>query len=1551
MFTYLYMVSNKAKAAATEEGKKLSSKVNKTIAVEVNWKFADNSAFKAFSQDDQKKYVSDFLQPNLIAMVTGAPDSVASIMSSNAGLAAAVDKVVLQYSSDAQNDVVGASFVKCALNGKQLDITVEISSMNKFMAADWGFGSKLQGLVNGSASATPAPAATPKVAGAAAPPVKLAGAAAPAPVKAAPVSGVVKMAPAAATPSASAPRLIPAQKPAEKINSASGKATFLYMTLSKAQAAIKTVEQALISSFGKTLVVELDTKFVDLPDFYGYTSQDNQKTIITDKVVPSLKAVVTDGQDSITSIAASSSKSLFASKVSKIVFKYAVGVPAGVSAAVNGTNLEISFDLELIEQPKSVSWGIAARVIDALNGVAPAAAAVVEPPLVKPISSPTASVTSSFVAPTAAPVSSTPAAASAAAGARVKRAKIGGAAGGKGKFTFLYTSLENAKKKVNTDVVPVFTQLCQQSLGRSLAFEVDWEGLINDDAFCRESQADQKAMLTTSIVDNIRAVMTSPNVIPALFKAADDEGGAFTEHLSQVKRIRWVFEPKDLILSKHGVKFAEFNICDKSPSDFEVRVNIGNLDDVIDPDNFEVVQKMYEAIDISSRRDEIEAERMRAAEEDRARRAEEARLMAEEAQRRSDADRRKKAEEEEKRARLEAEKGKEERAAVVAPLRPQIAAYEKRVMAAVGLSAFTMDIDDFFVHDKRLRFKEINYKETLLKNMAGEKSVFHFLTLAIEAVAKIPLGKAAFAQKITRVILRCIPTCPSPYPDVNLHDDTKILYMDCTFSHLFDPAKWTAPTVAFRESEIVEIFKAEILHDLGCEIEAGQWEASLRSQQVLESAVIPALRGDASKSKMQCVVQWDSLAPIYNTARTEGWLPIRLLLAHFVVPESILQKITEGCEGLNLVVKKIIMRDVKSFVIRFGTISAVDIDPTKGILEVTLNFMKLSLEVPQMRPWFIAQAHLAAIAKCTGIIVKTVAAEMAIQNAEPQLNQANEILKANGFPVVTVSWAEFADSTEFASSYSDLGAKVPYSIISGAFAGTLSTMANGFMLVAKTQLGKDFAKRVKTIRVTVDPKTAQYPRQRPLISWNDSTGEFTAKFAVGRLTVPEEYAWRPQLEKIFGILLDTIRMELASKKTAVINEMIKDFGKTIPITFDEAFTKSTQYNAMDPEDMDRIMRPFLTKLPASLFHSKEGLWKVVQLTPGQQAAHAQITSVRVTIDPARADSNSFTLTLNNGELLATCGFQFASDGCTTVEPVGYKIINDILKIRSQLEQFVVNESVSAIQQLQKDIQSAFGVSVPVTMDWKNLIENTKFAREHDFVTKMRDVVSMLQTLVHKKGSNRWNNGLTLMGSADGFTSGFKSAVKSIVFRVDYSRGADGSKHGRFPDRETQADLKDGVLMITANFSDKLHGCGAHVEHVVARDSARRYEEDWIEKVADQLQDAEERRRASEIENTIRHNESEQRRYESDTQRYQRDVADYQKKLTQKCSGCTNGYWGVHKNIKHGTCGGTGMAYGKNKPRYPTEPSPPRRSPMPTFPAITSINFKAQANRETLQQFN
>lgn len=1469
--------------------------------------------------------------------------SIAAVMEKNPALAAAVDKVVLNYVPDAQSDTVGASFVKCTITGKQLDITIEIASMNKVMDASWQFGAKLALLAN-AAPAVAAPAAT------AAPAAGVAKVAAPvgAPAK---VGGAPTPA-----PSAAAPRLIPATKPAEKITPSSGKATYLYMTLGKAQTALKTpTEPALVAAFGKTVAVEIDWKFVDLVDFYGYATQDNQKLIINEKVVPALKDVVMAAQDSIVSVA-STEKATFASKVSKIVFKYAAGVAGGVSAALAGTNLEISFDLDLVEQPKSPSWGIAARVVAALKGVAPTgvASVIVEPPLVKQVGSPSSSSAPVAAAPVAAaPVASAGASAAAPAGARVKRAKVGGAPGGKGKFTFLYTSLENAKKKVASEVTPAFTAMCQQALGKPLAFDVDWEGLINDENFCRESQADQKTMLTQSVVDNVRAVMTSPNVIPALFKSAAKEGGAFAEHLGKVTRIRWVYEPKDFIVSKHGVKFAEFNLVDKTPSDFEIRVNVGAIDDIIDPDNFAVVEKLYEAMSTADHREEIEAERFRAAEEEKMRRAEEERIMAEEAQRRNDAERRKKAEEEEKRVRLEAEKGKEERQAVIAPLRPLLDAFTKRICAAMGISAFSLDIDDFFVHDRRLRFKEINYKETLLKNMSSDKSVFSYITQAIEQISKIPLAKTAFVAKITKILLRCIPTCPSPYPDVNLHDDTKILYMDCTFSHLFDHLKWNTPTVSFRESEIVEIYKAELLHDLGCEVEAAQWESSIRCQEAFDKKILPALTGDASKNKIQCVVQWESMAPTITMARNDGWLPIRLLLSHYVLAESVLDKISTGAEGLNLVVKKIILRDVKQLVLRFGTNSGIDLDPTKNLLEITLNFLKLPVEIPSMRGWFIEKCHSAAIAKCVGITVKTVAAEMAIQNAEPQLNTANASLKSNGFPAVTVSWAEFVDSKEFTELFADLGTKTPYGVISGPFAGTLSNMANGFFLVTKTQLGQKFAPNVKVIRVTVDPKTPQFDRLRPQLSWNDKTGEFVAKFGIRQLTVPEGYNWRAQLEKIFGILLDTIRMELASQKTNVINTMLADFGKNIPVNFDEAFTKTPQFNALDPEEMDQIMRPFITKLPASLFHTVQGIAKITQLPPGKQTAHEKITSIRLALEHSMG--NSFKVELKSGELLVSCGYGFAQAGYQSVEPIGYKVITDVLNIRSNLEQFIVAECVPKIQKLQKDIETAAKISsLPLTMDWKNLIENAKFAKEHDFVTMMRHVPEILSVLVHKKDKkNRWNEGITVYCAGSSFASSLGKSAKSIVFRTDYSGQADGSKHGRFPDRATQGDLNNGVLMITTNFTtNEVYGCGAHVEHLVYPSEAKQSEQEWISTVADQLQEAEENRRARLIADTHSHNESEQSRYESETTRFQKEQIEYAKNQTKPCTSCRGkGWWGTKLDCKCLSCGTTGLEYGKRKQKEPRPPRAPERRAIPSFPSITSINFKGQATRETLQQFN
>lgn len=185
-------------------------------------------------------------------------------MASNAGLAAAVDKVVLNYTADAISDPTGVSWLKCALTGKTLDVFIQVSSITQMMAATWKFGEKLNALVAGG---SPAPVAVAPVAAPVATPQP---SATPIPKAAQPAAAAP--APAASSTSAAAsagPRLIPTVK-GTKITPSSGKATYLYMTLTKAQAAFKAVEPQLASAFGKSIAVEIDWKFVDLVEFYGY---------------------------------------------------------------------------------------------------------------------------------------------------------------------------------------------------------------------------------------------------------------------------------------------------------------------------------------------------------------------------------------------------------------------------------------------------------------------------------------------------------------------------------------------------------------------------------------------------------------------------------------------------------------------------------------------------------------------------------------------------------------------------------------------------------------------------------------------------------------------------------------------------------------------------------------------------------------------------------------------------------------------------------------------------------------------------------------------------------------------------------------------------------------------------------------------------------------------------------------------------------------------------------------------------------------------------------
>jgi len=44
----------------------------------------------------------------------------------------------------------------------------------------------------------------------------------------------------------------------------------------------------------------------------------------------------------------------------------------------------------------------------------------------------------------------------------------------------------------------------------------------------------------------------------------------------------------------------------------------------------------------------------------------------------------------------------------------------KKLSEAFGGHSITVELDDFFVHDRKLRYKELNYGKSLLKNMADE---------------------------------------------------------------------------------------------------------------------------------------------------------------------------------------------------------------------------------------------------------------------------------------------------------------------------------------------------------------------------------------------------------------------------------------------------------------------------------------------------------------------------------------------------------------------------------------------------------------------------------------------------------------------------------------------------------------------------------------------------------------------------------------------------------------------------------------------------------------
>lgn len=353
-------------------------------------------------------------------------------------------------------------------------------------------------------------------------------------------------------------------------------ATTLYIQHGKAKAKATEVSTQLGQLIGRTIPIEYDWKFVDQAAFKTIPV-DQQKALLVDTLGKNLTECLLGAQDSLAAACAASPpvRDIVAT-ITKLFFSYdyanTIAAPTGVNFLnifLEGTVLHFKCNLNAVQQVNNGDWGVMAKLLAMVGSPAVLAstASPQAPVSVTIAPAATAGVVASpsvSAAPVAVQPVSMPAASAASAPASTSAyARVGGKPGGNGTSTFLYMTLDKLKKRS----VELGNELSAR-LGGKIEFTVDLNTLAKDSTFTKESEVDQKAILT--------------NICPsswagALFEAAD--GSSTIEAALRAQpgpnKVKWAYAPSTTPTPGWG--FLEVNVVG---SEILIKCAVANADAV-----------------------------------------------------------------------------------------------------------------------------------------------------------------------------------------------------------------------------------------------------------------------------------------------------------------------------------------------------------------------------------------------------------------------------------------------------------------------------------------------------------------------------------------------------------------------------------------------------------------------------------------------------------------------------------------------------------------------------------------------------------------------------------------------------------------------------------------------------------------------------------------------------------------------------------------------------------------------------------------------------------
>jgi len=584
-------------------------------------------------------------------------------------------------------------------------------------------------------------------------------------------------------------------------------------------------------------------------------------------------------------------------------------------------------------------------------------------------------------------------------------------------------------------------------------------------------------------------------------------------------------------------------------------------------------------------------------------------------------------------------------------------------------------------------------------------------------------------------------------------------------------------------------------------------------------------------------------------------------------------------------------------------------------------------------------------AKCTGLTVKNVSAEIAMAEAAPTIVDLNRTLCAKlgmssasgGYDVLVVDYPSFVDTLEFNKAYSTS----KFSVLHVSNLGTLTALVRGFQEVSATALGGPLLKTIKRIHVTLDVKNKDNSND-PILAWDFATKTFTVTHSFHSFEHDPRYQYMPRIEYILGILIESCRMETKKQVDGFYATVRADFGlNSLPVIIDESYQQTKAFTDIHPSNMKAIVMRMFTTLPPSIFHGPMGIKHCAEFPKARQILHDKVKSIRILPDGLLA-SNTSKVELTNNELVVRVAFD-CKDWTT---PIGYRL-SQMIESRPTIEQEVIDEVNAKLVGFTDLIRKASKSSkLNVKFDWKELVADTTFQTAQNYVNDyVRYVVEKVK-IAFDGTSSIYDNGLIHYLQNEGLASHIGD-LDDVVFHMSTTNqiSTQGS-FGLFTPYYYDVKKDGKVLHIRLNFATYPVGVGSIVEWVLNPSRAKQREAQHISSISERNYQEEMERRDEAVADTIASNESAQHRYASEVDDYNRDMQTFASTPnTKKCGSCSGkGYWG--HGHKCNNCSGRGWAeVRKSAPVLPTAPIP---RPIPTFPHVTVADFVHGLHRGELR---